>query len=121
MSPRDEESEYVRAEAVPAWMAALAKQVIPAALIGAVGTGILTWHLAASNAGHIRDLKAELRDFKKPGKRFTRRDGERLEARVMSLESWRHSHTAWGREKVGHWDELHEQHNRRLQRLEDKK
>lgn len=110
--------EYVRTEAIPAWMAALAKQIIPTALIAAVGSSIVTWHLAASNADDVRDIKIQLEKFKEPGRRFTAQQGEQLSKRIDALEIWRVAHTAWGREAKGEYGSLHRQHERRLDRLE---
>lgn len=116
--PVNDEDDYIQTEKIPRWMAALAGKLIPALAVLVVSGLFVGWRNDAVTESRLVMLEAELRAFKKPGRRFTKEQGDDLADRVASCELWRWHHTEWGRQKAGGWEEHFKIIDQRLERLE---
>ena len=103
----------------------MARAIIPAALVAAVVAGLsggvtvaVLKHDVRLNSQRLDRLSANFENFRRPGTRFTKDQGDQLASRIFVLEDWRFEHIRWGLEKTGKWEALLAEHDRRLAELE---
>ena len=103
-----------------ALVARAAPTVVAALIVGAIGSGIITWHISDSNSLRIKKLE----EFAHKGERCTFRDCQRIERLLYELQKELKSHESQAahreaaerfrvlRQKVEKFeDHLHENNN----------
>ena len=84
------------------------------------GVGAVLWNVTTATIT-LDQRVAQLEQFgPNTGERFTKTDGDRMRDEIRKLRDWRDEHMKYGFEVMEKWNELHHEHARRLDLMDER-